>query len=81
MREDGVRLSLRNGEYSELEISVEREPEGTDLVMWLTLEGPDGLPCVQLSPEEAHALAGALTRLAEQLGRHREWQGLNNNAG
>ena len=78
MREDGVRLSLRSGEYSELEVSVEREPEGTELMMWLTLEGPDGLPCVQLSPEEAHALAGALTRLADHLGRHLEWEGLNN---
>ena len=77
MREDGVRLSLRNGDHSELEVTVEREPQGTELMMWLTLEGPDGMPCVQLSPEEAHALAGALTRLAEHLGRHQEWRALN----
>lgn len=77
MREDGVRLTLRHDD-SELEVAIEREPEGTDLVMWLTVEGPDRLPCVQLSPEEAHALAGALTRLADNLGRHMEWQGLNN---
>lgn len=77
MREDGVRLSLRQGENSEIDVSVEREPEGTDLVMWLTLEGPDGLPCAQLSPEEALALSGALKRLAEHLGRHQEWRALN----
>ena len=78
MRSDGIRISLRSAELTELEIGVEQDPDTNQYGLWLFVEGPpDETLCVELTAEEARALAGSLNRLADDLGRHLDWQGLN----
>jgi hypothetical protein len=77
MRSDGIRISLRSAEHTEIEIGVEQDPDTNEYGLWLFLEGPHEVPCAELTAEEARALAGTLNRLADDLGRHLDWQGLN----